>query len=78
MLVCVCVQVVEMNEALLANNVKASVRASPEEGEQERERERDWGSEMARTEAGREIQNFPIGKHIQHGVKEFRLPFFAY
>jgi len=29
-----------MNEALLANNVKASVRASPEEGEQERERER--------------------------------------
>lgn len=47
-------------------------------GTRERERERDWGSEMARTEAGREIQNFPIGKHIQHGVKEFRLPFFAY
>lgn len=43
MLVCVCVQVVEMNEALLANNVKASVRASPEEGEQERERERETG-----------------------------------
>jgi len=72
--VVVCVFIwlfVEMNEALLANNVKASVRASQEERGPEGE-----GQEQESAEAGGEIRNFPIGKHTQHGVKEFALTVF--
>jgi len=66
-----------MNEALLANNVKASVRASPEEGEQERERERlgKWDGENGSGKGNTKFSNWQAhttwGKRISLTV--FRL-----